>query len=372
MKKPRLALSVITYTFDDHDLAAGLLASMADWDVVPREIIVVDDGSKKSFVAPAGDPAPRVIRLDPNQGPARAKAAGLGAGGQRFLLSLDADIRLPPDWISRCLPEAAKPGVGIVATPILADAGSGLLADFQRLRYSHMAGFAGNAVVAPAGLWLLRREVWQQYGFHDYAQRLHEDVHFSRTLTQAGLALRILPEPAARQIRRLSRRTMVRRGWTWQGREFHAAARQNPIDPVNALLLAMQNRIARHQAANPAFLYYDCLYLAFALASLLGQAGYPDVAASLPAALAADLPHPPAATLLRADLAALGVGGLSVDGTSPQPPASPLLDAVRQGVRSLLPADAASALEAAMPHLEEEDRRDDWDFSFYDAEAGRE
>ncbi|MFP5260229.1 MAG: glycosyltransferase family 2 protein, partial [Acidobacteriota bacterium] len=375
----RLALSVITYTYDDHELAAGLLASMADWDVAPREIIVVDDGSKIPFVPPPGTIPTRLIRLAANQGPALAKVAGLGAGEQRFLLSLDADIRLPPDWISRCLRQAASPEVGIVATPILTDVGKSLLAAYQQLRYSHWTGFSGDANVAPAGLWLLRREVWQRFGFHDYTERLHEDVHFSRTLRAAGLALRILPEPAARQIRRLSRRTMVQRGWTWQGRQFLVAARQNPIDPVNAFLYAMKRRMAGHRAVNPAFLYYDCLYCAFALTSLLREAGCLEAAGRLPAVLADDLPHPRAAARLRADLAALGLGGnagqplpQALSPATAGAAALPLVDAVRQGVRSILPGDAATALELALPHLEEEDRSEDWDFSFYDAAAGRE
>ncbi|KHK02308.1 glycosyltransferase family 2 protein [Desulfovibrio sp. TomC] len=363
MKNRLLALSVITYTYNDHALAAGLLRSMAGWDVRPRETLVIDDGSQTPFVVPDEAPPTRLVRLEPNQGPARAKAVGLGAAQNRFLLSLDADIRLPPDWISRCLREAAKPEVGIVATPILTDAGSGLLAKYQQLRYGLMVNFSGNADVAPAGLWLLRREVWQRHGFHDYPHRLHEDVHFSQTLRRAGLARRILPGPAARQIRRLSRQTMVRRGWVWQGRQYLAAARQNPVDPVNAFLLAMQNRILRHHAANPAFLYYDCLYLAFALTSLLGEAGYFEAAASLPAVLADALPHPWAGALLRADLAGLGVA--FEDGM----PASPLVEAIRQGVCSILPGDAAGALESARPHLEAEDRREDWDVSFYDALA---
>jgi hypothetical protein len=362
MKYRQLPLSVITYTYDDHALAAGLLAAMAGWDVAPREIIVVDDGSETPFVAPPGLPCPRIIRLTPNQGPARAKVAGLSAATNRFLLSLDADMRLPPDWISRCLPEVTKPDVGIVATPILTDAGPGLLADYQKLRYSHMLGFAGNADVAPAGLWLLRRETWQQHGFHDYPHRLHEDVHFSATLRQAGLARRILPEPAVRQIRRLSRQTMVRRGWIWQGRQFLAAARKNPIDPINAFLLAMQHRLARHQAANPAFLYYDCLYLTYALTSLLSEAGYPDDAACLPALLANALPHPRAAAHLRSDLQSLGLVITPAGRLHP----SPLLDAVRNGVQSILPVNAADGLAQSLPHLEEEDRREDWDVSFYD------
>ena len=307
-----------------------------------------------------------------------------------------------------------------MATPIVNDAGEGLLADYQKLRYSLANGFSGEAQVAPAGVWLMRREVWQRHGFHDYAGRLHEDVHFSRTLRAAGLSLRILPGPPARQIRRLSRTTMARRGWTWQGPEFLEAAKANPIDPANALLVAVGRRMERHRAANPAFLYYDCLYLAHALADILGQAGYVADAAALPAVLAGVLPEPRAGAYLLADLARLGHGnapdgpagpasplaaalgqGLAsllppdapaaLAGALPEPlagaylladlarlghetasfagagQAAPLVAALAQGLASLLPPDAPAALAAAVPELAAEDVREDWDFSFYDA-----
>lgn len=364
MKRPSLAVTLVTYTYNDHALAAGLLAEATSWEGVPRECVVVDDGSAVPFAAPDTVPAPQVLRLSPNQGPARAKAAGMGAAGSRFVLSLDADIRLPSDWLVRCLPEAARLEVGIVATPIVNDAGTGLLADYQRLRYSLADGFSGEAHVAPAGVWLMRREVWQRHGFHDYAGRLHEDVHLSRTLRAAGLSLRILPGPPARQIRRLSRTTMVRRGWTWQGPEFLEAAKANPIDPANALLVAVGRRMERHRAVNPAFVYYDCLYLAHALVEILARAGYGNEAAALPAALAGALPEPRAGACLLADLARLGHETAS-PGAARQ--AGPLVAALAQGLVSLLPPDAPAALAAAVPELAAEDVREDWDFSFYDA-----
>ena len=366
MKRPSLAVSLVTYTYNDHALAAGLLAEAASWQGVPRDCVVVDDGSAVPFAAPDTVPAPRVLRLSPNQGPARAKAAGLGAAGSRFVLSLDADIRLPSDWLVRCLPEAARPEVGIVATPIVNAAGEGLLADYQKLRYSLAHGFTGEAQVAPAGVWLMRREVWQRHGFHDYAGRLHEDVHLSRTLRAVGLSLRILPGPPARQIRRLSRTTMVRRGWTWQGPEFLEAAKSNPIDPANAVLVAVGRRMELHREANPAFLYYDCLYLAHALVEILARAGYGDAAAALPAALAGALPEPRAGAYLLADLARLGHGN-APDKSAGQ--AFPLAAALGQGLASLLPPDAGAALAAALPELAAEDAREDWDFSFYDVLA---
>ena len=90
MTRPSLAVTLVTYTYNDHALAAGLLAEAAAWEGVPRECVVVDDGSAVPFAAPDTAPAPRVLRLSPNQGPARAKAAGIGAAESRFVLSLDA------------------------------------------------------------------------------------------------------------------------------------------------------------------------------------------------------------------------------------------------------------------------------------------
>ncbi len=361
MKKRRYGLSVITYTYDDHELAAGLLASIDQWDFEPQEVVVVDDGSKTTFAPPPGPRLPRVVRLPDNQGPAQAKVAGLGAASGRFLLSLDADIRLPPDWATRLLPLAARPQVGLVGSPILTDVGEGLLADYQRLYYSHMVGLTGAPKIVPAGVWLLRREVWLEHGFTEYRERLHEDDYFSAKLRAAGLDLVIAPEPAARQVRRLSRRTMVRRGFTWQGREYRDVARTRPTDAVNAFLLAMQRRIARHVAADPRFLYYDYLYLGYALAVLAREGGFPEpVVAALAARLAWDLPGSELPRMFGADMADLGIVPAAAG-------PHPFVADVRRGVRSVLPPDAEAALLAAEPCLIEEDARRDWHFSFYDA-----
>ncbi|MHC1713865.1 MAG: glycosyltransferase family 2 protein [Solidesulfovibrio sp.] len=360
MSKHPLGLSVVTYTYDDHELAAGLLASIAGWDCQPREICVVDDGSGRPFLPPDGQPAPKVIRLSPNRGPAMAKATGLGAATQRFLLSLDADIRLSPDWVTCCLPLAANPEVGLVGSPILTDAGEGLLADYQRLRFSHLVGFTGEAKVVPAGVWLLRREVWRDHGFAEYDQTMHEDDYFCQKLRQAGLKLCVNSEVTARQVRRLSRHTMVRRGWTWQGREFLAAARKNEIDAINAFLLAMRGRMAKHHAVDRRFAYYDYLYCTFALANLTCEAGHPAaVASALVARLAFDLPAPELGVVFCADMTVLGFPPVPAD-------AHPLVAAIRQGIHSILPSDFDAAVQEALPHLLAEDRREDWHFSFYD------
>lgn len=361
MAKQHYGLSVITYTYNDQALAAGGLESLAGWDCLAREIVVVDDGSATPFRAPETSPPARVLRLDPNRGPARAKIAGLSAGTSRFLLSLDADIRLDADWVTRLLPVAARPEVGIAATPIRTEAGEGLLADYQRLLYSHHLGRPGPVEVLPAGVWLLRREVWERHGFGEYRERLHEDVYFSRKLRGLGYELRLEAGPEARQIRRLSRRTMVRRGWTWQGPEFLTVARAGDANAVNALLMAVRRRLAAHGAVDPRFWYYDYLYAAFALADLLRAAGRPEEALSvLTRLLAEDLPDPVRPVFLD-DMAALGFPPAV---SSPEPDGLP--GEIRRALHSVLPADFASSVLAALPHLLTEDHRQDWHFSFYE------
>lgn len=367
MGKQHYGLSVITYTYNDQALADGLLRSLAGWDGRPREVLVVDDGSSVPFAPPDMTPRARVVRLETNRGPAQAKIVGLTAGSSRFLLSMDADIRLDPDWVSRLLPVAARPEVGIAATPIRTEAGEGLLADYQRLLYSHHLGRSGSVEVMPAGVWLLRREVWTAHGFGDYRERLHEDVFWSRKLRSLGLELRLVAGPEARQIRQLSRRTMVRRGWTWQGPEFLAVARTGEAGAVNALLMAMQRRFAAHGRVDPRFWYYDFLYAAWALTDLLRAAGRPRAELAVVVGLfAGDLPEP-ARPLFLADLAALLGCSLSAVATD----AGGLPSEIRRALRSILPASFPAAVLAALPHLLDENRRQDWDFSFYDTEAAR-
>jgi len=362
MAKQHYGLSVITYTYNDQALAAGLLDSMAGWDCLPRDVLVVDDGSTVPFAAPGAGTGVQVVRLDPNRGPAQAKIAGLSAAGSRFLLSLDADIRLDPDWVTRLLPVAARPEVGLVATPIRTEAGSGLLADYQRLLYSHHLGRSGPVDVLPAGVWLLRREVWARFGFGEYRERLHEDVYFSEKLRRLGLVLWLESGPEARQIRRLGRRTMVRRGWTWQGREFAAVARAGDGNAVNALLMAVRRRLEAHGAVDVRFWYYDYLYAAFALTDLLREAGRPgEELAALTGLLVLELPESVREVFL-ADMAALGCRDSFFAGAGE----GGLPGEVHRALASILPPSFPSAVTAALPHLFEEDQRRDWHFSFYD------
>lgn len=67
-------LSVVTYTYNDHGLLRDLLGSMDSLGVVPREIIIVDNGSDDHFeLCKTGLLPTVIIKNKENLGPDRAK-----------------------------------------------------------------------------------------------------------------------------------------------------------------------------------------------------------------------------------------------------------------------------------------------------------
>jgi glycosyltransferase involved in cell wall biosynthesis len=90
-------VSVVTPVYNSSETLARALDSVYGQSLLPREIIVVDDGSvdwEKSRRIAASYPAGiavRFIHLEKNQGPSCARNAGIAAAQGRYLAFLDAD-----------------------------------------------------------------------------------------------------------------------------------------------------------------------------------------------------------------------------------------------------------------------------------------
>ena len=94
-------ISVVIPSFGDAETIGDTLASLRDQDRAADEIIVVDDGSPAPLAGLVGEAAPtaRMIRHKENRGVQAARNTGFAAASGDYLLFLDADDTLCPEFL---------------------------------------------------------------------------------------------------------------------------------------------------------------------------------------------------------------------------------------------------------------------------------
>ncbi len=104
-----LAYTAVIPAFNAERTIEDCLNSVLGQGCLPREIIVVDDGSNDrtvaivEAVASRGSPAPIRLLQQPNQGPGRATSVGIRAAGSPVIATLDADDLWLPQKMERQL-----------------------------------------------------------------------------------------------------------------------------------------------------------------------------------------------------------------------------------------------------------------------------
>jgi glycosyltransferase involved in cell wall biosynthesis len=99
---PQLDISVIVPCFNSHDTLRRCLESVACQTSIPREIVIVDDGSERPIdgqvdALRTGIDIPIKLLHQPNRGAAAARNTALRAACGRFAAFLDADDIWLPD-----------------------------------------------------------------------------------------------------------------------------------------------------------------------------------------------------------------------------------------------------------------------------------
>lgn len=305
-------LSVVTYTYNDGDFARNLVKEIHGWGTPVLEILVVDDGSRPAF-SDDGLPECRVLRLEDNRGPARAKQLGISACRGDFILSIDCDVRPDPLWLERALAKASDPGAGLIGAPVLA-AGKDAVSRYVRSFGTYAPG-NGRVELVSGEIWLMRKAVWEAAGgFGDFAGRTHEDFYFSRRVRSLGLDLLLIQTPPVFGVRRLSRVDYVRRHVSYSAALAAEYIERQGLESFGPLVGATAKRLAEIRGmGDPALAYIELLkFTAFALSLLfehdcLGErsraeglmfcSGLESILESLPETR----------KLLKADMAALGI-----------------------------------------------------------------
>jgi GT2 family glycosyltransferase len=114
-----IGVSVVIPSWNQSRLVAEVLSNLKLQTVPPDEIIVVDNGSTDDSVATARSLGALVLELGRNVGFAAAVNEGIRAAQGEWLLLLNNDVQLDPEWIACALRAAQTEDARIVAGKLL-------------------------------------------------------------------------------------------------------------------------------------------------------------------------------------------------------------------------------------------------------------
>lgn len=114
---------MVVSTYDRPELLGSLLEHLRRQTLEGIEIIVVDNGSRTenadAIVAAAdGDPSIRLLRIEDNRGPARARNVGWRASRRPYIAFTDDDCRPEPRWLETLVDPVQSPRAVVQGTTL--------------------------------------------------------------------------------------------------------------------------------------------------------------------------------------------------------------------------------------------------------------
>lgn len=188
-------LSVVIPCFELGELLVEAVASVERSAAAPRELIVVDDGSRQprtlEVLAALRERGYRVVS-QPNSGLAAARNRGIGEARGRYILPLDADNRLAPGFIAAAVRVLdSQPEIGVVYGDRL---DFGARSGRQRIPEVDLPELLwANSIDACA---VYRREIWESCGGYDAGAAVWEDWELWVSAAERGWRFHRLPEVA--------------------------------------------------------------------------------------------------------------------------------------------------------------------------------
>ncbi len=203
-------MSAVIPTWNRADLLRHLLPNLRAQTRPPDRIIVVDNGSTDDTRSVADEHQADYLGLETNRGFAVAVNKGIGQAAADWILILNNDVVLQPDWLERLL-AAAEETQAAFAVGKLVQAGTDRQLDgswdlVSRGAYAWRCGYLRpdgpvwshrrTVALAPMTAALFHRRVFDRIGLLETRfESYYEDVDFGIRCALAGL--RGVYEPAA-------------------------------------------------------------------------------------------------------------------------------------------------------------------------------
>lgn len=191
-------ISIIVPAYNEAEVLAGALTSLAGLDYPHLEVVVVDDGSNDDTLRVAAEWEGRHGNADfrvvtkRNGGKATALNTGIAASSHPFLFCMDADSRLEPWTLRKAMAHFDDPSVGAVAGNVKVKNRRGVLTNLQALEYieglnlpRRAQGFVAAVNIVPGPVGLFRREALEEVGGYD-TDTFAEDADLTLKMVAAG------------------------------------------------------------------------------------------------------------------------------------------------------------------------------------------
>lgn len=218
-------VSVVVSTFNRLELLRELLEALSGQTFTDFEVVVVDDGSKRS-VASAFEarktPYPLTILTQHNAGAAAARHAGITKASGEIVVITDDDMLVPPDFLAEHV-KAHDAGFTLVLGQIAYDESLGDKPLFERFHAKQLARFVAKysahptevrGVMVCTGNVSFRRAAYLAVGGFDRSLDRSEDRELGVRLQKAGAKL--VFAPAARTTNRSDHTDLS----VWRRRNF--------------------------------------------------------------------------------------------------------------------------------------------------------
>ena len=121
MSQPRAPVAVVIVSWNSERFLEECLESLRALQRPPSEIVLVDNASRDGSADLAREryPEVQVVDLDHNAGFCAANNLGIKLTTSPFVLVLNPDTRLDPQFLEQLLPAFEDPGVGLAAGKLL-------------------------------------------------------------------------------------------------------------------------------------------------------------------------------------------------------------------------------------------------------------
>jgi len=212
-------MTVIIPALNEEHYLPQLLRGLAQQTHPDFSVVVVDGGSRDQTVPAASAFAERLpglkVIVSPQRGTARQRNLGARASRGEWLVFVDADGAVQPDFIARLERFIAEEQPQFFTAWSGPDGAAPSEALFTLLINAYVeAALLARRPMAPGGLMVIRRNLFERAGGFDERLTFGEDYDLTQRATALGAPLHILRETVhAYSLRRMRKDGQARLVW---------------------------------------------------------------------------------------------------------------------------------------------------------------